>query len=54
MLAVPGWNLSDGSHVTARAGVVSAYEVSMHLVQMRAVLLGSRSAGVVLLPGWST
>ena len=28
-----------------------AYQVSMHLVPVMAVLLGSRSAGAILLPG---
>lgn len=39
------WQLSD-----RRAQARAAYEVSMHLVAVLAVLLGSQSAGAVLLP----
>ena len=53
MLAVSAWDLPAGSYLTgAQAG--AAYEVSMHLVPVLAVLPGRRSAGAVLLPGWST
>ena len=44
-----GWQLPD-----ARVQAGAKYEVSMHLVQLLAVLLGSRSAGAVLLPDQST
>jgi hypothetical protein len=40
------WQLPD-----RRAQAGAAYEVSMHLVPVLAVLLVSRSAGAVLLPG---
>jgi hypothetical protein len=52
------WRLRHGicqlAATPAGARERAAYEVSMHLVPVLAALLGSRSAGAVLLPGWST
>lgn len=54
MLAVQGWELSAGSYPAGARKGGAAYEVSMHLIPLQAVLPGSRSAGAVLLPGWAT
>jgi hypothetical protein len=53
MLAVLARDLPALGYLTFGAQADAAYEVSMHLVVVRAALPGSRSARAVLLPDWN-